>query len=125
MAEKITSAELRSQLAQFQGGDQTYRHNFARSVIYTSGVKYFADNAGGGARWFLDILATEPKIRRQGQDFALILLKVKDSKAKIIVTDGNDGTPGIFKRNVDFTDCPEGEWKFYFENGMIMLPGER
>jgi len=123
MSDKITSADLSDQLSGYHGGDQTYFHNLNQNVIYTSGVRHFAQSAG--AYWFLDILATEPKIRRQGQDFALILLTVKDKKAKIIVTDGNDGTPGIFKRNIDFTDCPEGEWKFYFENGTIMLPGER
>ena len=123
MTEKITSAELRSQLSGFHGGGKMYKHSLAQTVIYTSGVRHFAVKAS--AYWFLDILATEPKIRRQGQDFALILLTVTGSKAKIVVTDGNDGTPPVFKRNIEYTDCPEGEWKFYFENGMILLPGER
>jgi hypothetical protein len=44
------------------------------------------------------------------------------------VRDG--GEPLLWRRRIDFTDCPEGEWKFYVAEGgpagstVIMLPSE-
>lgn len=121
----MDSSQLRHGLAQYTGCDQPFRHSLVRSVLYTDGVQFFAQNAGNGAYWFIDILATEPAIRKLGADFALITLTVTDSAAKIVVTDGNDDTPPVFTQTIEWTDCPEGEWKFYFEGGMIMLPQER
>jgi hypothetical protein len=122
--------DLKASLAQFHCTDNIYRHSLARDVLYTDGVRFFAQNAStrknGGAYWFLDILATEPAIRRQGMtDFASITLTVTGSSAKILVTDGNDDSPAVFGRDIEFTDCPEGEWKFFFENGTICLSSER
>lgn len=118
---KPTSKELQHELADFYGSESFYRHGLNRNVIYTEGVQHFAERAG--ASWLLDILATEPDILRQGCDFAVITLKVKDDKADIIVTDGNEHT--VFKRHIEFTDCPPGDWPFFFEGMTLMLPGER
>lgn len=120
----MKSHQLRHELAHFTGCDQPYRHSLARDVLYTDGVRHFALNSGGGAYWFLDILATEPVIRKQGASFAVITLTVFDGKADIAVA-ADAGQPPVFTRHIEFTDAAEGEWKFYFENGMIMLPKER
>lgn len=52
-----TPALQQSDLNQFTGTQTYYRHALNRKVTYTDGVKYFADRAG--ARWLIDILATE------------------------------------------------------------------
>ncbi|WP_367647233.1 DUF6876 family protein [Achromobacter animicus] len=48
---------------------------------------------------------------------------MEGSKATITVDDGR-GNPPVYLRRIEFTDCPEGEWKFYFTNRTIMLPSE-
>ena len=117
--------DLRCELAQHYGSETCYKHSLVRSVTYTEGVQCFARNAGGGAYWLLDILATEPAILRQAAaEFALVTLTAKDKSAKLVVTDGNDDTAPVYSRDIDYTDCPDGEWKFYFIGRMIMLPSE-
>lgn len=42
-------------LSQFIGTENWYQHGLVRSVTYTDGAKYVADN--GGAYWLLDEIA--------------------------------------------------------------------
>lgn len=120
-------------LAQHTGSETIYRHPLVRSFNYTEGVRAFAMNAGGGGYWLLDILATEPAIlglvRKDGIGFATLL--VTGRSAKLTVAADSD-VPPVFSRDIDYTDCPEGEWKFFLcatEVGdkpvvMILLPSE-
>ena len=120
--------DFKNQLRHFYGGDSTYRHSLARDVVYTSGVKFFAEHCGGGAYWLLDIIATEPAIRKQAESFASITLTVTGSVGRLVVDDGGAGDNGersvVFTRDFDFTTAFEGEWKFYFVDHTVMLPGE-
>lgn len=111
-------------LKQFIGTEQYFFHPLVKQFNYTDGVRYFARNAGGhGAYWFLDIVATEffhhPS---RDHDFAAITLKVKDSSAVISMDDGNGRV--IWNRAIEFTDCDEGEWKFYLIGNVMLLPSE-
>lgn len=105
-------------LAQFTGTSQYYRH--MGTVVLTDGAKFFADTAG--AYWFMDILATEPEVVKQGRQFAAITLKVEDSEAVITATDGNENK--VWEQHINYTTCPEGEWKFYIVDGVVMLTSE-
>lgn len=118
---KIDSDKLRRLLRGFYGGtDQWYRHGLNRNVLYTDGVQAFAENAG--AYWFLDIVATELHGLQKREHALFISLDVRDSAATIRVTDGNTTT--LYTRAIEWTDCPEGDWTFYFIDGVIMLPCE-
>jgi hypothetical protein len=120
--------ELLQGMRQFTGSECLFRHALTRRFTYTEGVQFFAQNAGGGAYWLLDILATEPAIRDlvlgEGEDcgFAFVKLRVTGHTAMLVVEDGN----GVLKfgRHIDLTDCPphptstdepDGFWKFYIE----------
>jgi hypothetical protein len=123
------TTDLKNGLANFYGSENMYRHSLNRRMVYTDGVRYFAQEAGGGAYWFLDILATEgancikPK---EDQNFVSVNMTVKDSKAVIKFTDGNDTV--YHTRDIEYTDCPEGEWKFFMiydgESTTVLLPSE-
>lgn len=118
-----TTAELQERLAGYTGTENYYRHPLARSITYTDGVRAFAQHAE--AHWLVDILATQPEILKQmrDEDFAMVTLTVgRSNKADLVATDGNDRV--VYKRHLDFTDCPPGEWKFYMMNDVIMLPSE-
>lgn len=44
-----------SQLRQFTGSENWYRHGINRSVLYTDGAQFLAERSG--AYWLLDIIA--------------------------------------------------------------------
>lgn len=118
---------LQAELAHYTGSEKFYRHGLARKVVYTEGVKHFADKAG--AYWFLDILATEVyDLVRKGEEFVTVEMTVSNESAKIIAGDGNG--KDLWSRKIVFTDCPPGTWKFYFSpcgqdgTSIIMLPSE-
>jgi hypothetical protein len=142
--------ELRQALTGYTGGEHVYRHNMVRTFNYTEGAKAFFQNAGQGAYWLADILATEPAIKAgvRSYGFCLAVLDVKDKAA--VITVARDATElhyggretkelmgyqfdsVAYTRKIDFTDCPEGLWKFYLtwtEVGggpviLCMLPSE-
>jgi hypothetical protein len=115
--------ELQSSLAQFIGTEQYYVNPLYRWLKYTDGVKYFAENAGGGAYWFLDIIGTELLDLARREGFLTIELLVReDSSACIVVTDGNGHT--LKSRPIDATDCPTGNWRFFIQSDVLMLTSE-
>ncbi len=139
--------ELRQMLRNYTGSEQVYRHSLARQFNYTEGARAFFRNAGQGAYWLSDILATEPSITRavQQNGFMVVALQVEGTKAQLKVaydlsetTDAHGKTTGVecsgvvFERIIDHTDCPEGIWKFYLtwtqvggsEVVLCMLPSE-
>src|SRR5690554_5785412 len=114
-----TADELAHNLRQFTG-TESY-HRYMMGVVLTDGALYFAKNAGGGAFWLMDILATQPEIRQQ--PFAHVTLTVADdSTATLTATDGNDNQ--VYERTIDFTTCPAGKWEFYIIDGVILIPSE-
>jgi hypothetical protein len=116
---------LATDLAHFTGTENYYRA-INRAVTYTDGAKYFADKAG--AHWLIDIISTELPGHANREGFLHIKMTVADSKAAIAADDGNGKI--VWTRDIDWTDCPEGEWRFYMAPGgpegttVIMLPQE-
>ena len=113
---------LSADLQMFMGTEQWFRHPLSSNFKYTDGVKFFAEHCGGGAYWFLDILATELADLQEKEEFMSITLDVVDSSAKITADDGNGNV--LWTRNIDFTDAEKGTWKFYLTNNGLLLPSE-
>jgi hypothetical protein len=108
-------------LEQFTGSENAYRHALMRSVTYTDGVKYVADEAG--AHWLLDLIATNqmtPAVK--AEEFQVWKLTVKGNTAQIVCEDGNDNV--VFEQDIEFTDFPEPGITMWLTNGMILLPSE-
>ena len=114
------SARLREDLIAFIGTETWHRHPLNRSMLLTDGVVYFADQAG--AWWFLDIVATEVMRFHRMKPFLVIDLDVASDKAVIRVSDGNDAV--LFSRHIHFTDAPDGLWRFYLTDSVMLLPSE-
>ena len=111
-------------LSQFYGTENYYRTNpiFAKDMVHTDGVKYFADNAGNGAYWFLDIIATEVFPLLKKEPFLAITLRADDGEATIGVEDGDLGL--LFSKHIAYTDCPNGVYDFFLTNNVLMLTSE-
>tara|TARA_R110000822_G_scaffold138998_1_gene276584 strand:+ start:546 stop:929 length:384 start_codon:yes stop_codon:yes gene_type:complete len=114
------SEKLRGDLRMFDGTAQWYRHPFNSNLLYTDGTKFFAEKAG--AYWFLDIVATELADLMETEEFMVIALNVKGMSATITAGDGNGND--LWQRDIDFTDAPDGVWKFFFANNVLYLPSE-
>ena len=110
-------------LAHFYGSAEFYRHPLCHNFVYTDGVQYFAEHMGGGAYWFLDLVATELADLMETEEFMTVILEVKpDKTAEFRAEDGNGGV--LFTKNIEFTDAFEGEWKFFLVNNTLCLQRE-
>ena len=115
--------DLALALRQFTGTEQWYRHWFNKKMLYTDGVKFFAEEAGGGAYWFLDIVATEIFGLLEANPFLAIKLVSENGRPIVIAEDGNNNV--LFKRDdIEYTDCPEGTWLFFMSDNVMLLPSE-
>lgn len=122
MHKRLDSAGLKAALVPFCGTEVWHRH-LLTGMLYTDGVKFFADEGGThGAYWFLDLVLSEYRSLQRERDFLIITLAVKDGKAEVIVDDGDDTILSTLE--ISFTDMQAGEWKFYFVNDVLLLPGE-
>lgn len=109
-------------LDQFIGTENWYQHSLVRSVTYTDGAKYVADN--GGAYWLLDEIALAQKFSAavQKESFQLWKLTVSDGQGVLTCDDG-DGKI-VYTKQIPFTDFSLPEIKFYFTDNVILLPSE-
>lgn len=109
-------------LSQFTGTENYYRTNplFAPDMVHTDGVQYFADTAG--CYWLLDIIATEyfPLMKKEG--FLSIQFVVEDGIGDICVEDGDCKV--LKQKHIAHTDCPDGLYKFFLTDNVLMLTSE-
>lgn len=116
------ATELQSELQNFIGTEQYFVNPMYRWLRYTDGVKYFATNAGGGAYWLLDIIGTELFDLGMKHRFMCVNLNVEGDWAELTVTDGDYAK--LYSRKIEYTDCPAGLWRFFLQNGVLMLTSE-
>lgn len=104
----LTETDLR----QFTGDLERFRHPFVRCVIYTPGVKFVAEH--GGAYWLIDELAfaiTGGEVVRAGRSDSRVLemhfwtLTVNDQVGELTARADSDVEP-FFVKGIDYTDFP-------------------
>ena len=121
MTNTATLSEV--QLRQFTGSENWFRHGINRSVFFTDGAKFLADQ--GGAYWLLDIIAIAQQhdARVSGEEFQVWNLKVHSDRTATVFCDDGNGNP-VYTQEIPFTDFPLDEVKLYFANNVIHLPSE-
>ena len=110
-------------LAQFTGTDQWYRHGLNGKVHFTDGAKHVADRAG--AYWLLDEIALVQLFdeRVGAERFQVWKLNVRsDMTADLTCEDGNDNV--VYTKKIPFTDFPLEGITFWFTDNTILLPSE-
>ena len=121
MAKTVTLNK--SDLTQFTGTEQYYRHGINRKVLFTDGAKYVADTAG--AYWLLDEIALIQPYNKlvAAEKFQVWKLVVRPNRtATLTCDDGNDSI--VYTKEIRYTDFPLDEITFYFANNVIHLPSE-
>ena len=101
-----------SDLRQFSGDLERFRHQFNRNVIYTPGVQYLAEQ--GQAYWLIDAIASyfgsdvmnqamQKDSRLRSMQFWR--LEVKDD-AGILTARADDGVEPFVRQEIEYTDFP-------------------
>ena len=131
----MNASELQNELSQCSGSEGYTRHALVKNCIASSGAMTFFENAGNGAFWLWDLLATEVAPLAKRHETVFCMLSVKGSAAVLKVTDGGRGDVEngeketvLFRREIHFTDCPEGEWRLWMgwdgQYVTVFLPSE-
>jgi hypothetical protein len=123
-AEIMSAAKLsKDELRQFTGSEQWYRHGINRTVLFTDGAKYVADQ--GGAYWLLDeiALAQRGNSRVAAEEFQVWKLAVKPDRTATLTCDDGNGNI-VASKAIPFTDFPLDEIELWFTNNTIYLPSE-
>jgi hypothetical protein len=119
----MTTTLNKSDLPQFTGSESWYRHGINRTVLFTDGAKYVADQAG--AYWLLDEIAIiQPHnalIAAEG--FQVWKLAVNADQTGVLTCDDGNGNV-VFSKPIEYTDFPIDGITLYFTNNTILLPRE-
>lgn len=116
---RITESDLR----QFTGTENWHRHGINRTVLYTDGAKFVADN--GGAYWLIDEIAFAQRYEKRVASEAFQVWKLTvnaDWSALLSCEDGNGKK--VFRKKIEFTDFPMNSITLYYTNCIILLPSE-
>jgi hypothetical protein len=112
-----------SDLNQFTGSENWYRHGINRKVLFTDGAKYMADK--GGAYWLLDEIAIIQPYDKAvaAEEFQVWKLTVRANRTATLTCDDGNGRI-VFTKEIEFTDFPLDEITLWFANNTIYLPSE-
>lgn len=108
----VTSQELRAKMANCYGTECYYKCRMS-SMKYTDGVLAFAKEAEAG--WLVTDIQVFRKeaIKENPEEYMFsVHLIVKEGKADLIFKDANGHI--CFKYHYSNTDCPDGDWLFYY-----------
>lgn len=113
---------IESDLRQFTGTENWYRHPIAGKVLYTEGARHVAE--AGGAYWLLDEIAVAQTIQAvAAESFQLWKLTVSDDQTALLQCEDGDSNL-CFEKQIEFTDFPLSKIILYFADQVILLPSE-
>ena len=118
---KMNADELKAEMRQC-AGTTNYHKLTLTPLLATDGVRMVAEKAG--AFWLVDAIGSyqmNPEVKTLAIQFWT--LEVEDNKAVLYCTE-DTGRPRIVEHEIKYTDFPDGKWKFYVQQGLIMLPEE-
>jgi hypothetical protein len=128
--EKITGAELASELAHCCGTEGYTRFGINPRVLCTDGAKLMADLVG--AYWLLDAIASyQTKKLDQECDGMQFWKLIPNGKGCTLICQKDSGEPELVRQEIEYTDFPfDGDKPFDLwvegdhNRQIILLPGE-
>lgn len=117
-----TLKNINSDFSVYTGTENYYRHLFGG--LFTDGVRAVAEELH--AYWLIDAIFSYLPVRQAGnrkEEFQIWTLEVKDSQGVLTMKEDSN-RPSIVRQDIPFTDFPEGIFKMYFTNGVLLLPSE-
>lgn len=128
--------DLESDLVQFTGTENYYRHKLVRGVLWTDGIQYLIEKAKCG--WLIDAIASyqfSPRIRNNEllQEFQLWELNVTGDdevgRKAVLTCRVDKGMRAVITQKIEVTDFPLPYIKLFVESGgdgkhVILLSSE-
>ncbi len=126
----------RSDLAQFSGSVNFYRHQFNRAVIFTDGIHHVAEH--GEAHWLIDDIAIHlgsdefRQAVRKDERVRLMSfwkLAVHEDRSAELTARADSGEPAFITQTIPWTDFPLDDLDIWvaaneFAGYTLLLPGE-
>lgn len=116
---ELTTEKVEEIMNSSTGTEKYYRPFFFNTMVYTDGVRTFAEQCQ--AYWVIDLVNSYMKKiqnnhRRTGEWMYFIKLKVKDSKASVrIYREVDEKKKTVVRQDIYYTDLPNVELKFYLQ----------
>jgi hypothetical protein len=113
-----TKTLTKSDLAQFTGTENWYRHGMVRDVLYTDAFSIWRRQPEPTGAF-----AHRGNKRVAAEEFQSWKLEVNpDHSARLTCEDGNGNV--VFSKIIPYSDFPLEEITLYFTNKTILLPSE-
>ena len=115
----LTTEKVEEIMNSSTGTGKYYRPFFFNTMVYTDGVRTFAEQCQ--AYWVIDLVNSYMKKiqnnhRRTGEWMYFIQLKVKDSKASVrIYREVDEKKKTVARLDIPYTDLPNVNIKFYLQ----------
>ena len=115
----LTTEKVEEIMNSSTGTEKYYRPFFFNTMVYTDGVRTFAEQCQ--AYWVIDLVNSYMKKvqnnhRRTSEWMYFIQLKVKDNKASVrIYREVDEKKKTVVKLDLLYTDLPNVELKFYLQ----------
>jgi len=95
-----TKTLSKSDLAQFTGSENWYRHGINRNVLYTDGAQHVAEH--GGAYWLLDEIAIIQPYNKAvaAEEFQVWKLAVRPDRTATLTCDDGNGNI-VFTKEIE------------------------
>ena len=110
-----TLHNINSDFSVYNGSEAFYKHWLCG--IYTEGIKAVADDLN--AYWLIDAVFSY----NRKEEFQIWTLEVTDGKAVLTMKEDSD-RPVKVRQEIPFTDFPEGIFKMYLIDSVLLLPSE-
>ena len=112
-----TPETLESDLAQFIGSENLYRHALNRNFMHTDGVNYLAEKAGAFHQ-------LSRKVRAESFQIWTLTLTGRKTPMAVAECRADTDSPLLARQDIEFTDFPLKSVKLYCVDGVLMLPSE-
>lgn len=117
----VSSQTLEEGIAQCTGTSTYWKHPIGK-ITYTDGIKWVADTAG--AYWLIDLIASHQGNASLKREWFQLWEMTVTGRSAVVTCRHDTGTPPLVTQRIGYTDFPEGTWKFYLIDGVLMVPRE-
>lgn len=93
---------IKSDLGQFIGTENWYRHPLCRTLLFTDGIHFLAEKAG--AFWLIDVVGSYQHKLKQ-ESFQLWRLEKAESGA-VVTCRRDTNEPDLIRQEIPYTDFP-------------------
>lgn len=115
--------QLTENLGHFHGTEEWYELYKKPKILCTDGMKFVMETAQ--AYWLSEIvfsLQSNSVIKKQYFQVYELEVNLEKKEGVLVVTDGNENE--LYKQEFEYTDFPLEKFRFYFTDGVLLLPSE-